>query len=382
MIKKILIIFIIWFTILFTTNKLSVFFLDNRTSYETYHKNISLPQKLRPILLPWLNFDGRNYLEIANNWYQPYPFDKNLSNKQHFRVFFPLYPGLIKALSLNFFINPIIVGLLISYISILASLFLIYKILKLEKQNDSYILKVILLLLFFPTSFYFLAFYTESIFLLLSLLVFYFLNKKNYLLSSVFCAIATGSRIVGITLIIPIVYEIYLEYKKTKKINFSFLLAPTGLFLYMIFNQVSSGNAFSFYLKLESWNKKISILGPFQGIFLNIQNIINDLIRLKINDSHLIKCTELITIFFYIYLCFYLYKKIKISYWIFIISNILIILFSGSLTSIHRYVLILFPIYFFVAKKIHGKKFLQLIIGSIILLLIFASLFLRGYWVA
>lgn len=383
--KKIIIIFLGWVVCLFAINKISNYFLENKTSYEIYYDKISLPQKLKPIILPWLNFDGRNYFEIAVNWYRPFLYmkdGKGFADEHHYRVFFPLYPGLIKILSFNSFINPIFIGLLISYASFLASLFLIKKILTKEKINQNKILKIIICLISFPTGFYFLGFYTESLFLLLSLLVFYYLDKKNYLLSSIFCALATGTRIVGVTLIFPIIYEIYKEYKSTKKINWSFLLTPLGLIFYMIYTQIASGNALNIYLKEENWGKTVSLFGPFKIIYESINKIINGLIKLNLNSNYLIEVTEFFTILIFIFIIFYLYKKIKMSYWIFITTNILIILLSGSLSSVHRYVAILFPIYFFIGEKIKSKYYYLIISIFIFLQIIFAGLFLRGYWVA
>lgn len=383
--KKIIIIFLGWVVCLFVINKVSNYFLENKTSYEIYYDKISLPQKLKPIILPWLNFDGRNYFEIAVNWYRPFLYmkdGKGFADEHHYRVFFPLYPGLIKILSFNSFINPIFIGLLISYASFLASLFLIKKILTKEKINQNKILKIIICLISFPTGFYFLGFYTESLFLLLSLLVFYYLDKKNYLLSSIFCALATGTRIVGVTLIFPIIYEIYKEYKSTKKINWSFLLTPLGLIFYMIYTQIASGNALNIYLKEENWGKTVSLFGPFKIIYESINKIINGLIKLNLNSNYLIEVTEFFTILIFIFIIFYLYKKIKMSYWIFITTNILIILLSGSLSSVHRYVAILFPIYFFIGEKIKSKYYYLIISIFIFLQIIFAGLFLRGYWVA
>src|SRR5258708_2836840 len=112
--KKILVACAIWFVLLNVMNKMSFGVLPDATSYELPRGSTVAS---RFWIVPWLNFDGRNYLKIATDGYSASPKKFNL------RVFFPLYPMLIKILSFNLFINPIMVGLAISSISFLVSLF-------------------------------------------------------------------------------------------------------------------------------------------------------------------------------------------------------------------------------------------------------------------
>ena len=216
--KKIVTIFCIWVVFLFFINKASTYFLKNMTSYEVYFPQVTMP--MRPVFMPWLNYDGRNYFAIVMDGYRDDYFKNGkLANVDEKRVFFPLYPLIIRALSLDRHINPIFVGLGVSYVSLLGSLFILYDLVQKDFDNKKAI-KTVLLLLLFPTSYYFLAYYTESFFLFLSLLMFWFLRKKNFLAASAVCALATATRMIGVSLIIPLLYEAYLYYKKTKKISF------------------------------------------------------------------------------------------------------------------------------------------------------------------
>src|SRR3990167_11393025 len=100
--KKIFAIFLFWFFLIVLINKLSAGLIPDRTSYE-------LPFKVPATftIAPLMNMDGRHYLDIAcNGYFVKGGFD--------LRVFFPVYPLLVRTLSLNCTINPIIVGLLIS----------------------------------------------------------------------------------------------------------------------------------------------------------------------------------------------------------------------------------------------------------------------------
>jgi len=169
--KKILILFAIWVFLLHSLNLISYKLLFDRTSYEL---PIAANLSYRHIFIPWLNFDGLNYLQnlqIIQNGYNP-------NYQTELRVFFPLYPLIVKIISFNVF-NPILVGLGISLLAILGSLLSFRYLLKLDKINQEQRTRILALLLLFPTSYYFLAFYTESIFLLLALLIFITLSKFN-----------------------------------------------------------------------------------------------------------------------------------------------------------------------------------------------------------
>ena len=109
-----------------------------------------------------LNFDGSHYQRIAQNSY----------DHIFITVFFPLCPLLIKGVSLASFnlLSLSQSALFISLVCFIASTCLLYR---LTKSN-----KVVLSLLLFPLSFFFLAGYTESLFLFLSLLA-YLLFKKD-----------------------------------------------------------------------------------------------------------------------------------------------------------------------------------------------------------
>jgi len=371
--KRILMLFIVWFLLLNILNPLSLKFLFDKTSYEL-PKNISL--SYRHVTVPWLNFDGRNYLEIATNGYNP-------NFRIELRVFFPLYPLLIRLFSFNLLLNPILTGLIISFLAFLGSMFVFNKLLQEEGIKESERRKTILLLLLFPTSFYFLAFYTESVFLLLSLLVFYFLNKKNLLFASIFTALASSTRITGLALLPVIFWEGFQEYKKSKKFPPITIIAPLGFIVYGLYLQLATGDGLAIILKQKNWDRPMGIFGPIIALREGFSKFLfaSPMTR---GDffGHSMEVMEFIFAIFYIFFLIDSFKKIKFSYWLFIFFTALPIFFSGALSSIQRYMIVLFPMYVYLVKKINKKYFFIVCLLFFILLVYFTSLFLRGYWVA
>ena len=186
------------------------------------YKDDLLIFKLPNWLSSLANFDGIHYIKIAEKGYSQYE-----------QAFFPLYPILIKFLTLPFFNNKLLIGIIISNMSFLLGLFFFYRYLKLIFPNNRQSNKLtIVLLLLFPTSFFFGAVYTEGLFFLLLILVLYFLKKERYLMVIIFAFLTSLTRIVGVFVIIPILFHL-IQKLKVKSQNIKFILKSL---LYLILN--------------------------------------------------------------------------------------------------------------------------------------------------
>jgi len=169
------------------------------------------------------NFDGLHYINIARNGYSQYE-----------QAFFPLYPLIIKYLSLLFSNNQLLTGLIISNFSFLIGLVLFYKYL--TSFNEFQRISTIFLLLIFPTSFFFGAVYTEGLFFLLLISTLFFLKKKNYFLVFIFAFLASLTRLIGVFLIIPIIFHLIEKYQILKiknKERATKMVAPTAIYNYL-----------------------------------------------------------------------------------------------------------------------------------------------------
>ena len=133
-------------------------------------------------------FDNEYYLEIAKNGY----------SSNHLYAFFPLVPLLIRYLGRIGFI------LLNQVLTILSS-YIIYIIDKdIFKNKDNY--KVVLLWLISPISIFTMMFYTEGLFVFLTLLAYLlYKRKKNYLLLGIIIGLSVLTRNLGSMLFLMIV---------------------------------------------------------------------------------------------------------------------------------------------------------------------------------
>src|SRR6185369_14682623 len=116
----------------------------------------------------------------------------------------------------------------------------------LEDQKDSTLSRktlvgILLAVFTFPTAFFFLGFYTESLFLFLVLLTFSLSKKQRWLLAGIVAGVASGTRIVVICLFPALILQAYLQHKKSGVVEFPWkawafsLLSFGGLVAYMIY---------------------------------------------------------------------------------------------------------------------------------------------------
>lgn len=333
-----------------------------------------------PLFWGNLNFDGEHYLAIAQNGYQPLEY-----------FFFPLFPYLIKFITFSKdLVSLATTGILISNLSFLLSLIGIYKLLKLDYKENLVKLTIILLLIF-PTSFYFGAYYTESIFLTTVIWSFYFLRKKNYFLSSTFAAFASAARVIGSILFLALFVE-YLQYflKLTRHEKIFYLtyilFSPLGLIIYIYYLLKQTGDPLIFLHQVSIFGAQRSstlILLP-QVIYRYLFKIIPSVSYSFFPNVFTTYLEFTIGIIFLI-LVIYSFWKMRLSYAVYALFAYLIPTLAGSFSSMPRYALVIFPSFVLIAiflEKI-PKVYKYIIFSVMLILLVIAeSLFWRGYWLS
>lgn len=317
--------------------------------------------------LSWAQWDGGHFSQIANNGY-------------HFftdYAFMPLYPFLIKIIS-YFTGNVLFAGLLLSNICFLIFIATLFKLAKL-KFGPSVAFFTIITYLLFPTSFFTAAFYSESLFLMLVCLCFYFLYKKNYLFAAIFCAFASITRLVGIFLFISILYTYFTSINfNIKKINYHFLhilISPAILIVYSLYLYTRFSSPFLFLTGERFWARSItdpvSTLGAYTWSILTSPQSLNYYF-------------DFLTTIFFLAVLILGRRKIPSAMWIYSALVILAGISSGSLVSMPRYVLASVGCFIIIGNYFKERIRFSLVCYtlSLILQIILATLFINGYWVA
>src|SRR3989344_6062439 len=149
-------------------------------------------------------------------------------------AFFPIYTMIIYFFShlfssnlLESIVNSVLVGIYISNIAFIFALILLFELIKIDFSRKISFLTLVVLLIF-PTSFYFGSLYNESLFLLLSVLSFYFARKGKWRFASLFGLLSSATRVFGILLLPALLIEAYQQRISIKKVLWLFMI-PFGL---------------------------------------------------------------------------------------------------------------------------------------------------------
>ncbi|MBI5449602.1 glycosyltransferase family 39 protein [Candidatus Gottesmanbacteria bacterium] len=320
----------------------------------------------------WANLDGVYYLTIARGGYGPYQ-----------QAFFPLYPLLIRWITVLTGINDISVSLIISHISFYLGILLFYALA--EDYNKSTARWGLLLFLVFPTSFFFSAIYTESLFLFLSALCLFSSRKKWWLLAGISGGLASGTRMFGIFLFPAILCEYFSQKLRNRSIlSFaSLLLIPVGLCSYMAYLYFSIGDPFAFFHVQPAFGAERSgntliflpqVIWRYMKIFTSVS---------PFSLTYAISVFEFAVLSGGLWVLWWGYKHhVRMLYLIYSLAILIIPTLTGTLSSLPRYVLSAFPL-FFMFGSMHNMwikilAFLIFMVGFILS----ATAFLRGYFIA
>lgn len=331
---------------------------------------------INPVFWGHLNFDGEHYLAIAQDGYKPLEY-----------FFFPLFPYLIQFISIiKTQLTLSIIGILVSNISFVIALFGIYKLVEFDyKANVAKL--VLILFLVFPTSFYFGAYYTESIFLALVVWTFYLFRKNMFFLASLLAALASATRVIGVFLIPALLVDFFL---KDKRWDISILeiviISPLGLLIYMYYLLRQTGDPLIFVHQVSIFGQQRSsnlVLLP-QVIYRYVFEILPHVSYSYFPNVFTTYLEFLIGILFLL-LIIYGFWKLRIDYSIYAILAYLIPTLAGSFSSMPRYALVIFPVfilmalYFVKVPRIYRYLFISVMI---LMLAISTALFWRGYWLS
>lgn len=365
--KKIILIFVLWVLIInfFALFSLNRFNFKGDTAYTWINPEQLQQEQNWDLTSLHARWDSFWYLDIAKNGYS-FNGEGKLSNI----VFFPLYPFLIKTLSLCPGIDFILAGWMLTLVFLLLSLFYLFKLVKeFHPKINPY--DPIFLLLIFPTAFFLNAIYTESLFLFLSLATFYYALKGEYKTASIFGLLASLTRITGILLFIPLLWEYFkkhnLNLARYFKLDFlSIFLIPLGTLSFFVFHHIKF-NDFFLFLKVQSWWGRTFNFNEEHFTFFTNPAIVNFII-------------DVLFVAFALLITYFVFKKLRVSYGIYMLSTLAIALSTGTFMSIGRYILILFPIYI-LGASIKNQYLKQIwIFISILLLSMNIILFVNNYW--
>jgi hypothetical protein len=372
---KLLSLFFIWRVGLFVLSYFADRFLLYKPSFSLINLTL-IPSGLPRWLYSFGNFDGVHYITIARDGY---------SHVAGIQAFFPLFPRII----LGFFHDVLGmstellgIGLILSNLFFFAFLLLFFQLV-LEKFNTKVAWGTIITLLLFPTSFFFGALYTESLFMLLVIGSFYAAHKKKWLFAGILAALASSTRVVGFFLVPALLLELWSQKEHLDRKNIVFvLIGSLGLAGYMWYLHTSFGDPLLFAHVQAGFGagRSTSIVLYPQVVWRALKILLTS----PRNIAYITYAQEFVAGTLGLLAILFAHRYVKRSWILFALLCFFFPPLSGTFSSMSRYLLVCFPIFILFGKLYEKNQKILLLfwLVSLALLIVNTLLFIQGYWVA
>ncbi len=288
----------------------------------------------------WGVWDSLWYIDIAQNGYSTATKLPDFPNQTNF-PFFPLYPLLMKLLGNLLGGHYFWAGLIISNVCLLLSCYVLYKLVEMQ-WGPKLAFRSVKYLFLFPVSFIFSGVFTESLYLLLSLLCFYLARRRQWWLAGLCGALLSATRTLGVLIALPLLFEylrsIEFNPKRIRLNGLFLLLVPLGLAAFCVYNYQVTGDFFFFKTNQAAWDREL--MSPITAFWQALtQGIGEPSFKLLLECAFLVAAFALLSAF---------YKKIGFPYWLLGMYSIFIPL-SAGVASMPRFTLTIFPLFIVLA---------------------------------
>lgn len=185
-----------------------------------------------------IRWDAGFYLDIARHGYHYQPgYSSSIA-------FFPLYPLLIRAADVVLPNSETFAALVVSQLALTAAVIYVFRIAKLDFGRQIAWRSVVLLLAF-PSAFFFSAVYPEGLLLLGFAGSLYHARRGQWLRAGLFGMLSGATKLVGVVAIVPLVFEFWSQRALSPRRPgpvLSVALAPLGTIAYLGYLQARYGD--------------------------------------------------------------------------------------------------------------------------------------------
>ena len=293
----------------------------------------------------WAVWDSDWYMRIALHGYNGIPRTNPGQVGMSDVVFFPLYPVLSRWLGWGIG-SDYVAGLLISNACLVGASVLLYRLARVD-YGEPAALRAMEYLYLFPMAFVFSAFYTESLFLFLVLASLYCARRERWLLCGACGLLAALTRSSGVLLVLPALLE-YLsardfEWRRIRPNVLCLLLIPLGTCLFGAFCYRLTGDFLAFSHVEAAWGRHWGNPGTVVWSSLTTSDL----------NGHFWGWFTLI--FLLVVVCGV--RRVRMSYWLWALAMIVAPLATGTVMSMPRYVVPVFPFYLICAGMSGNARF-------------------------
>jgi hypothetical protein len=386
---------------------------------------------------PAARWDASWYLVIAHYGYRP-----DLGSVTSSRTaFFPLYPLVLKAIS-GLAVPPVLAGVALSLLAFAPALYGIHRLTTLElgagPAGASVARLAVALTAFAPMAFFFTAVYSESLYLALSVGVFWCARQGRWAGAAALAALAGATRSTGIVLALPVLI-LYLygprrdrppdlpaprlrqdhavhprspttlaafasllrpRYRLRRDILWLALI-PVGIGLYLAYLALDGGSATMPFHAQQVWSRHFA--GPYLGVwdgaraaFQGARQLLSGQSRhayfLPVSGSPLVAAGHNTILFVFLtFACVALagvLRRLPLAYGAYVLAALALPLSypvaAQPLMSLPRFLVVLFPLTMWLAAWLAPRPRVSraTLLASALLMSLFAAQFATWHWVA
>jgi hypothetical protein len=336
-----------------------------------------IPIQVGTLASPWQREDALWYEKIATHGY-----DANDGST----AFLPLLPMLMRAVSVLTLGDMAVAGLLVSMVVAVVGLALLYRLAMLD-WGERVATRTVVYLALFPTAFFLLSAYTESLFLALTVGVFLFARERKWWWAAGLAALAGLTKAQGALLCLPLMVE-YLAsvgwkprevLKRWWEFGVVVVAAPLATLAFFAYVRYAVGDPMFWSERVTAmWGQESA--WPWETLGMAVGKVFSEG-QLRINTF------DLIVIVLFLVLAVGAFR-LRASYGVqaltVLVPSLLRVGPVFPLMSVSRYALAAFPC--FMALAVWAEKRPRIVhLGMVALwlglLLVWTSQFVRGYWV-
>jgi hypothetical protein len=376
---------------------------------------------------PAARWDGAWYLVIAHYGYRPDLGALTASRT----AFFPLYPLGLRAISW-LGTPPVIAGVLFSLIALAFALYGIHRLSMLElgapRPRSPLAAELVpegarlavLLTAFAPMAFYFSAVYSESLYLALSVGVFWGARTGRWGWVGILGALAAATRSTGVVLILPAAMIYLYGPREDRPADFLreararllpryrlrrdalwLALVPGGILAYCLYLGLSGGDVLAPLHAQGAWGRHFA--GPYLGLWDGARAAFDGARQLLSFQRHhiffpagegspFVSAGHNLMLFAFALLAVSavigVARRLPLAYLLYILAALAVPLSepvkSQPLMSLPRFLVVLFPLFIWLGAWLAERPRVQLpaLVLSALLMMFFAAQFATWHWVA
>ena len=279
----------------------------------------------------WQRFDSIHYQRIAENGY----------SSEDLSAFPPLYPLLSRAGGLLFGGDALAGGLLISNVACLLALIVLHRGLEQEGAPGAVAGRSLAYLLLFPTGFFLLAPYTESLFLLLVVICLREARRERWPAAAAAGFLAALTRLNGAMLSLALLVQALSQSRSSLRGLVARLLAAaapaSGLAAFLLWRDLAGFPSLA-EVQLQHWQRLPAL--PWEAVLQTLQ-------RFARGESQMIEALDLAVVLGMVALGVVVARRLPKPYAVYFWAMLLFALFQlrigQPLSGVGRYSLALFP---------------------------------------